>query len=647
MTKISKTVLAFILLGLILLASLDAIFREVISYKLIIVYLILLCLAPYAVNDAKVEKKDVLPSLFLVFSLIAVSAGQYIMSFHSFIWLWLGITFMAAGLVFAAFRPEAGEATGGEVKLSRAAEFMIFSGIMLLAFGLRFYDLAGLPAGVWYDEAQNGNEALNIIEGRLPGIWIARLTDMPAMFFYMAAAFMKAFGEDAVSMRYISALTGSLSVAAFYFLLRAFLKDKPLALAGALLLCLTRWHITFSRVAFLGMPTLMLEVLTLYFYVKIKDGRKPFYAIAAGAVMGLNFYSFSAAYFVPLIIAVHALIISLTGSDKKEKIPLIRIFCLFATALAVSLPLLAFAAVNPAIFTKRINDINILKDIKNAGGLEPLYKAISTHLLMFNFEGDYNGRHNLYKKPMLDAVSGALFAFGLFSGMFRRRNILLTIWLFVTLAAGMSAISVEAPQAYRILGLVPAVCAFMVIGLREIRAVLVMFNKKQAYFFLLAGVIIISAGFINVKQYFIEYPKEASTFSSFSPEANAIAEVLIKKSPEYYGLISVAKEIYGFYPWEQKVVCEFLTRKKASFGYINGEVKVFNGQLEGRKGVMLIVRPSDVSEIKRIEALYPRAVKEAHPNPHADENMFICYYVNKEDIKGYKVQGSGPIQVLP
>jgi 4-amino-4-deoxy-L-arabinose transferase-like glycosyltransferase len=629
MIKIGKTVLYGILFGLLILVSLDAIFRETVSYKLIIMYIILLSLTPYASNMVKFDKNLGKPFLMLVLSILFICFGEYIYAFHKNSMLLTGSLFMAAGIAVLLFR-DGQEPDENPWGVTKQAEFLLVSAVMLIAFALRFYDLTGLPGAIWYDEAQNGNEAIDIMNGRLPGVFIGRLTEMPAMFFYIAAFFMKLFGTNLFSMRIISALLGSLSVLGFYFLCRRIFKDVPLALAGAFILCVTRWHITFSRVAFLGMQTLFLEVITMYFYILMLEKKDGFSAAAAGAAMGLNLYTFSSADFVPVIILAHLVLKSMFEGGKFIEKTMNAAGIMFGMFVITSLPLAVYAENNLPAFLTRMHDLSIMNDIKSTRSLEPLIQSIKSHLLMFNYEGDYNGRHNLYKKPMLDMVTGVLFVVGLITAFTRKEYALFAAWFAVSLGAGLLTISVEAPQAYRIIGIIPCVCIMVVIAIKEIRAMLYALNRKKRWFVLLLAALLAAAAVINIKQYYFEYPKEAATYMDFSPVANAMAKVMLE-DPGYTPMATLPLNIYSYFVWEQKVICDFLTMGKIHYGYLKSGATIDTQNMQ--KGALIILRPTDTVETAAVQKQYPDAVKQEYRNQVTDEIMFVCYYIGREMIK--------------
>ena len=90
---------------------------------------------------------------------------------------------------------------------------------------------------------------------------------------------------------------------------------------------------------------------------------------------------------------------------------------------------------------------------------------------MFNYLGDRNGRHNLPGEPMLDPISGVLFALGLGLALRRLKYPaefgFLAIFI-VGLSAGIFSVDYESPQAQRAVPAIPAVYFFAALAVEFI-----------------------------------------------------------------------------------------------------------------------------------------------------------------------------------
>jgi hypothetical protein len=305
-----------------------------------------------------------------------------------------------------------------------------------------------------------------------------------------------------------------------------------------------------------------------------------------------------------------------------------------AAALIAAAPLIGYAVSNRAEFFQRAGDVSIMNDIKETGNLNPVVRNLQTYALVFNFEGDYNGRHDLYKKPMLDDIGGVIFVIGLIAVLLAPGKRLLAGLLFIMMLPGIFTITVEAPQTYRIIGVIPAVYLIMAFGIKVTAGLIAEMSKNRRAGIVFAAVTAMSIAAINFHQYFFLYPKHEGTYMSFSPEANGIANFIRGHIDDYEIYISPAQKMYGFYMWEQRVICDFINYGKVRYRYLQGANELDQASLIGRKGAVIITRASDEFEAKTIQEQYKGKIakKEVYTNPYSAIEMYTCWFINKEDI---------------
>lgn len=147
-----------------------------------------------------------------------------------------------------------------------AVEASLLALVLACALFLRLHDLRAFPPGGFRDEGENGNVAVEIMNGRtvdgtdqLYPAYIEQNTQNAAAYFYPVALSFKLFGISITSERYVSVFFGVLSVAAFWALGRC-LFGPVLGLFLAACLAAMRWHINFSRIGFLGIMTVFLSL---------------------------------------------------------------------------------------------------------------------------------------------------------------------------------------------------------------------------------------------------------------------------------------------------------------------------------------------------------------------------------------------------
>ena len=637
MIKISKNaIIVFFLLAAVGVSIHPLFAIAYLPYKLFLVYGMIFTAAFFMDRDIRIEKDSFINAALFTAGAAMLGAGQYIFSFFRNDIMVYGVALMLCGIAAIALAQVLyGQKLDQEaVPPGRGVEITAIAVLLVVAFVIRFWDLSNFLPGVWFDEAQNGNEALRLMAENRPEVFIARYTNMPAMYFYFAALAIKLFGFNIFPLRLVSCVLGTLSVAAFYFLAKQVFKGARYAFLAALLLAFSRWHITFSRVAFLGMQTVLFEILFLYFYLKFLETRQGFIAAVAGALLGLAQYTFSAANFLVIFTALH--IAYMAARDIRAFVPAFApgLLTMAAAALIAAGPLILYAVPNRAAFFQRASDVSIMNDIRDTKNLSPVLKNLQIYSMVFNYEGDYNGRHNLYKKPVLDDIGGVFFIIGLIAALLLPGMRFLAGLLLVMLIPGIATITIEAPQAYRIIGVIPAVCLLITFGIKNTAGLVAKFSKKSQAGIIFAAVAAFSIAAINFHQYFFLYPKHEGTYMSFSPEANGIAQYVKRHIGEYEILISPAQKMYGFYMWEQREICDFINYGNIRYRYMEGANEYSRDSLAGKKGVIIITRPTDVFEGKTIQEQYKGRIadKEVFTNPYNGNEIFTCWTIKKEDL---------------
>lgn len=135
--------------------------------------------------------------------------------------------------------------------------FYILAVIFILGFALRFYQLDKIPDGLYQDETAIGYNAYSILTtgkdeyGVSYPLYFKSFGDrkLPA-YIYLTAASESVFGVNAFSVRFTSAILGSLTIIVLYFLVFEVAKKRELSLLSSFFLAITPWHMHFSRAGF-------------------------------------------------------------------------------------------------------------------------------------------------------------------------------------------------------------------------------------------------------------------------------------------------------------------------------------------------------------------------------------------------------------
>jgi DNA-binding beta-propeller fold protein YncE/4-amino-4-deoxy-L-arabinose transferase-like glycosyltransferase len=327
-------------------------------------------------------------------------------------------------------------------------------GVGLLARLIRFDDL---PFGLWYDEAENGLQALRFLESvDYYPVFVGSI-HAPAHYMYLIAAAFQLFDASTQAIRSVSVVMGVGCILAAYLAGRE-LFDQRAGLLAALMVALMRWNINFSRIGMYNISTPLFSLLTVGFLLRgLRRGSFVDYALAGLSLgLGLCFYAAFQLIVVVVGLFLFACAILERGFLRRAWQGLL-IFAL-AAGLVIA-PVVMFAYTDPTTYFTRTSDTSIFSDKTPEERLPALLENARKHLLMFNVRGDPNGRHNLPGEPMLDPIMAALFVLGVAVCLWRIRQpraLLLPLWLLIALLGGILSLDFEAPQSLRAIGSQPA-----------------------------------------------------------------------------------------------------------------------------------------------------------------------------------------------
>ena len=418
--------------------------------------------------------------------------------------------------------------------------------ILTVAVFMRGYQLVDLPYGSWYDEAEAGLEAVEILNGR-PFSPMAQFTFNPSLYFYVLALSFKIFGVSILGIRLVVATAGVLSCLILYLLAKR-LWGWRVAFVAGILLAVMSWHVTFSRLGMANITSPLFAIVTFYFLTRgLETGRHADY-LWAGLAAGIGVYTYTAFRLVALMMAlllVHE-VLSRPGFLRRHFDGLI---VMAAAAILAMMPLLIFAVQDPQEFTRRMNETSVFaKKNTEVEKRQALDNSLRLHLLMFNVRGDPNGRHDLPGRPMADSVTAALLVLGLGYSLYRWQNrgyFLAVIWLGIGLLGGIMSLDWEAPQGARTVVAMPAVAMLAAVPLglaweaadRGIRnAECGMRNSEFRTLNSALAVVLLLAyvGRLNFDRYFNEQMKSVEVFYAHSARETATARYINALGPGYW-----------------------------------------------------------------------------------------------------------------
>ena len=180
-------------------------------------------------------------------------------------------------------------------------------GLVVLAAVLRLSALDSNPPGLFRDEANTAYDAYCLaLTGHdqhgefLPLLSKGFGTYDETTYQYLVAPFAAVLGPGALAVRLPAALLGILTVLLLYFFVERTL-DERVALAAALLLAVSPWHVHLSRTGFRAV--LFPFALVLAAFVLSRAGRGAAWLVTGAMLLGASLHTYTAArVYVPLLI---------------------------------------------------------------------------------------------------------------------------------------------------------------------------------------------------------------------------------------------------------------------------------------------------------------------------------------------------------
>ena len=307
--------------------------------------------------------------------------------------------------------------------------FLAVVGIVLLAFVFRFYDIQNYPAGLFPDEAANGEDALLILDGDYRPFY-PRGNGREGLYFFLEAFSIGWLGIGVWQLHAVSAVVGVMTVLAMYFATRVWF-GRMAGILAALFLATSHWHVTLSRTGFRAiLIPLFVALFTAsvgYTIRSVKREKKLLsfvMAALAGASFAGGFYTYIAyRVMIGVVVGIFGLLL-LAAVHPKIGFPHFKRYGwqLVVSVLAVLLvfaPLGWFFVQQPDDFVGRAGQVSVfnkeLQEKYGGGELLPTiwYSLNETVMSFFAGSGDINWRHNVSGFPLLNPLVGLLFLLGL------------------------------------------------------------------------------------------------------------------------------------------------------------------------------------------------------------------------------------------
>jgi hypothetical protein len=327
--------------------------------------------------------------------------------------------------------------------------------IVALGAALRFVALDTAPDGIFHDEAWSAATARDILSGQIaPQVYFPENNGMDALHVYVIAAIFAFTGPLAIGSRLASALIGTLTILATYWLAWEWWLDRRdrhiLALVAAFVGATLFSALTTSRSGWHAISMALFSAVCLAALLRARHIQQRRWFVMTGVLVGLAQYAYPSARFIPVLVAL----IGAVDMLRLKRAAFVNYALLVLSALIVFAPLGVFFLQQPAWLFVRARQVTEETDL--------LRNALDT-LSAFVVRGDLDGLHNLSGRPLLDPIMAAFALIGLWVSVRRRSAgaIALTALIVLTLPA---LLTTPAPLTRRWTGVWPIVSMLIAAG---------------------------------------------------------------------------------------------------------------------------------------------------------------------------------------
>lgn len=540
----------------------------------------------------------------------------------------LGISYVAIAAAAGLLDPTSPDEASWRPR--PVAEACFLAAVVVAAGCVRFPGLDHIPPGGFFDEVQNSIVAEGILKGARP-VFIAEWTKMPALFFYVLAGAIAVAGKGLATVRGLSALIGTLTVPGFYFLARrAFV--WPVAAATTILLAGSRWHVTFSRIGFATIVGPLLEVLALLFLWKAMETRRRLLFLLFGAVVGVGLQTYYSFNLFPAVLAVAVATFAARKGWKSfgaELRPILRgLAWSVLVAVVFLLPLARFVVRDPTVFFARSNEVAIWNPAHRLPWPAILWQNAATNLLMFNYRGDYNPRHNIPGVPLLNPAEGFLLAVGFAAALARGSKWPQATWLVWFFAMLLPAIlTIESPQAHRAVGAIPAVYLLIGQGLQLLFASAAsLAGRRRSIVAALVLVASLAAASRDLSLYFGPQVQTSQAWLEFQADHHAVGRFLKRLANRFDVFVS---PLYADYTIERFYLGpDFPFARFRLFEHFPISPASIHPD---RDGLLYVLEPFQEGLFPLFQALYEHPRLVVHRDPYGGP-LFVAIQVPREDL---------------
>jgi len=542
--------------------------------------------------------------------------------------------YVVSVVVFLLTQPDRSEKPPQHHERWRAWELMLVCVIAALGFSLLAYRVADIPPGFHGDEAESGLQALQILNGEVQSLISVGWYHLPMMSFAWPSVSMAILGDTIFGLRMSSVVIGTLTLIAFYPLVRL-LFDRTTALLATFLLAVSHPFIALNRLGINYTHTTLFQVVTFYFLLRGLIFRKWWDFAVSGLFLGAGLYLYYASRLVPFIVLGYLACAALARRGFLQRYwGGMAVLCL--AAIVIFAPMGAYFIGHPWHFMSRTLHVFALGDQGWVDTAYPQSNPASTLLAqaarvlpLFNYGGDTSGQYG-YKGPMLDFVTSILFVLGIgysTTRASRPRHLFLLIWFWATLIVG-GMLTLPAPFVPRLAGLLPVPCIFAAVALRRSADVFTESWGARRSTNVVIGVVLAlvlgTAAVLNYRTYFSDYLKTIQGWAMREP-ATAIARYVDSLGEDWHVYLLGEPKLYI-----RHGTIRFIARDLQGTDVLDVSQYV-PLRTTREKNAVFVLLPSHLHHLGTLQQYYPGGVLRNFTRA-TGELWFTVFEIDSEDI---------------
>ena len=377
--------------------------------------------------------------------------------------------------------------------------------VLMVTLWLRLYQIGYLPEGFNLAEIVYTREGADWAWGDL-------FVDQQARVRWIFQSWMTLFSDSPVTPRILSGFAGLVSLGVF-FLWSCSIWGRRTAILGTLVMGVSFWHVTYSRLALPVSLMLLIELLAIYaMHRGLRDRSNQYWLVAAGLLTGTVAYLDAAG-----IIFVFAILAVWGYEFLRGEIPfqmVTKAFTLFVAPVVVLIVVyVGGLAISPDIRDREL-DVSVTRssEYESVDGVMDQLRFVvrnvgdSVKSVIWNRPGQ-QGANNA--RRMLDPVTGLLVAGGICIALINWRK---PHYLFLVMVLGVSLVGVGFPTSEGVFSrlMITAPVIYALAGLTLDRFVLWSHGRLKPY---AVGAVIVFVllvvAYLNVTTY-LENPNGSS-----------------------------------------------------------------------------------------------------------------------------------------